>query len=190
MINSFHRTVNPKLFKRIKRQLWPILTFSVFYFCALSSYILNFIYLLVTNKRELMYKMIPAIEFRNNLWLWLGLLSINVWIGFIVTTLMFGEGNILGLLVFHLNGRYQMMQKKFYTQVGTILKSELKYNIVDKYDAALLATLKENIRLNRFAAEIQKEFSFRIFVMFSFSAISLCALGFKVYTVRRNLFFS
>ena len=180
--------MHPLVFKRIQRQMWPILTFSVLYFCALSSYILSFVYFLVSNKRELLYKMIPLIEYRNNLWIWLALLLSNVWVGFIVTSMMFGEGNTIGLLIFHLNGRYQVMQEKFYNQVDKILKSDMNCNIVERYHAALLATLKENIRLNQFAAEIQKEFTFRIFVMFAFSAISLCALGFKVYTVNKFYF--
>ncbi|XP_046810743.1 odorant receptor 74a-like [Lucilia cuprina] len=179
-------SINVKIFKKIKRQMWPILTFSLLYFLALNLYIFNAVYVLATNKRELLYKMIPTMEYKNNFYVYFPLLMSNIWVGFIVTTMMFGEGNTLGLLIFNLNGRYLMMRETFKQKVDTILKSNLNGNIVEKYERVLRETLKENLRLNKFAREIQDEFSFRIFVMFSFSAISLCALGFKVYTSPVN----
>nr|AID61223.1 odorant receptor [Calliphora stygia] len=179
-------SMNSQLFKKIQRQIWPILTFSLLYFLALNSYIVTGVYVLSTNKRELLYKMIPPVDYKNNFYIFFPLLMSNIWVGFIVTTMMFGEGNTLGILIFNLNGRYIMMREAFNNKVETLLRSNLNSNIVEKYERVLTETLKENIRLNKFAREIQDEFSFRIFVMFSFSAISLCALGFKVYTSPVN----
>lgn len=164
----------------------PILTFSILYFCALNSYIYTAVYVLATNKRELLYKMIPLVDYKNNFYIYFPLLMSSIWVGFIVTTMMFGEGNTLGLLIYHLNGRYIIMRENFNKKVDNILKSDLNSNIVERYERVLRETLKENLWLNKFAREIQDEFSFRIFVMFSFSAITLCALGFKVYTVMKK----
>ncbi|KAM7350977.1 odorant receptor 74a-like [Cochliomyia hominivorax] len=179
-------STNSKLFKQIQRQIRPILTFSLFYFCALNSYIFTAVYVLATNKRELLYKMIPIVDYKNNFYYFFPLLLSNIWVGFIVTTMMFGEGNMMGFLIFNLNGRYLMMRENFNKKVNALLKTDLNGYIVDRYERVLMETLKENLRLNKFAHEIQEEFSFRIFVMFSFSAISLCALGFKVYTSPVN----
>ncbi|XP_073822403.1 odorant receptor 74a-like [Musca autumnalis] len=174
------KSLHPEIYKNIKTQLKPIFVLSSFYFCALMSYFIMSTHMLVVGRRELMYKMITRFDY-TPWWIYLLCTLSNVWIGLIVTTLMFGEATTLSTLIFHLNGRYQVMREKLMAKVEALLERK-QTDVADQYGRVLVETLKENIALNIFAKEIQEEFSFRLFVMIAFMAASLCALGFKVYT--------
>ncbi|XP_061400974.1 odorant receptor 74a-like, partial [Musca vetustissima] len=176
------KSVHPEIYKNIRSQLMPIFALSSFYLTALISYILLPIYFLSIGSRELMYKMIPTFDY-TPLWIYLLCCLSTLWVGFIVATMMLGEATVLSTLVFHLNGRYLMMREKLMAKVELLLEKRSRYeNITEEYKKILVETLQENVALNRFAQEIQEEYSFRLFVMVAFMAASLCALGFKVYT--------
>uniref|UniRef100_A0A1I8QED4 Odorant receptor n=1 Tax=Stomoxys calcitrans TaxID=35570 RepID=A0A1I8QED4_STOCA len=172
---------NPKIYKNIQRQLIPILGFSCLYLCALFVYSVTPIYLLSTGSRELMYKMIPPMD-HTPLYIYLPWLISNMWVGVTVATMMFGEANTLSMMVFHLNGRYQLMRENFVAKVDKLLKGKDDTDIAMRFRQILVEILNENERLNTFANEVQDEFTFHLFIIFGFMAASICALGFKVYT--------
>ncbi|XP_075154217.1 odorant receptor 74a-like [Haematobia irritans] len=169
-------SVHPKEFKYIHRQQYPIMVFSFFYFCTWVSYVIKLIYLLYTESRELLYYMIPTFDFTPT-YIYVPMLVSNVWIGFLTTTIVYGQANVVGCQIFHLNGRYHLMKKRVQKKVEEILK-ENQGDIVGKFRQIVVETVK----LNQFAQEIQNEFSFQLFISFSFMAITLCALVFKIYT--------
>lgn len=161
--------------------------FSFMYLVALLMYILlQPIYFLSTGSRELLYKMTTRFDHRP-LPIYLLCLGSNMWVGIIVASLMFGEANVISTLIFHLNGRFIIMKEKLVKRTDYILQHQGNGELIAKdFQRILVETLKENMRLNVFAQQIQDEFSFRLFVILSFMAASICALGFKVYTVSLN----
>ncbi|XP_058981575.1 odorant receptor 74a-like [Musca domestica] len=191
LLEKFYRQIyiesslHPTIFKNIRSQLMPIFVLSSLYLSALISYVILPIYFLSIGSRELMYKMIPAFDY-SPLWIYLLCCLSNLWIGVIVATMMLGEATVLSTLVFHLNGRYLMMREKLMAKVDVVLEKKKRDNgnqhIAAEYNKILVETLQENVALNTFAQEIQREYSFRLFVIVAFMAASLCGLGFKVYT--------
>ncbi|XP_075153124.1 odorant receptor 74a-like [Haematobia irritans] len=172
---------HPQIYKYIQRQLIPILGFSFLYLCALISYLITPIIFLSTGSRELMYKMVPPMDY-TPMHFYLLWLASNVWVGIIVATMMFGEANKLATMIFHLNGRYRLMKENLAAKVDQLLVEKENRDIAIRFRQILIETIDENVRLNTFAQEIQNEYSFRLFVIFAFMAASICALGFKVYT--------
>ncbi|XP_005188534.2 odorant receptor 74a-like [Musca domestica] len=168
------------------RSYYPVLAFSILYLCALLSYIVFTIYGLAVGEKPLPYKMIPPFDY-NSWYIYTPLVLSSLWVGFIVASTIVGESYALTMFVHNLDGRYQMMGERLNMGVENILKfSSNDSEAIEKFHRILIATLKENIRLNKFAQEIQREFSFRIFIIFSFLAATLCVLVFKVYTSPVN----
>lgn len=137
-----------------------------------------------TGSREFMYKMIPAFDFTPS-YAYAIMLLANIWIGTLVATQVIGEVYTIALLIFHLNGRYLLMRKYLLKNVENLLAKfgNQEECIALHFHNILVETLKENIKLNKFAQEVQEEFSFRLFIIISFMAATFCTMCYKVYTV-------
>uniref|UniRef100_A0A1B0ASD4 Odorant receptor n=1 Tax=Glossina palpalis gambiensis TaxID=67801 RepID=A0A1B0ASD4_9MUSC len=172
---------HPSLYKKIQPRFWPLYVFSSMYVATLINFIVTpLILLLSRGSRELTFKMIPPFEYRS-LPIYLPCLLSNIWIGFLVVSLFSAEPNILGLVVLHLHSRYLLMNQDLQKKTANLLKNPSNSEIARRFRKIVVATINENERLNLFAQEIQSEFSFRIFILFSFAAMCLCAVASKVY---------
>ncbi|XP_075154219.1 odorant receptor 74a-like [Haematobia irritans] len=172
----------PDIYKDNLRNSYPIQCFLIFYLCTLSAFIVTGGYYLATGSRQLLYKMIPSFDVQP-LYIYIPLLLSNILVGLAVAGTIVGESYSFAMFVFNLNGRYQMMRDNMNEKTQQILNTSTDGSVaVLRFSKLLVQTLKENARLNKFAHEIQEQFSFTIFVVLSFQAASLCALLFKVYT--------
>uniref|UniRef100_A0A240SWC6 Odorant receptor n=1 Tax=Glossina brevipalpis TaxID=37001 RepID=A0A240SWC6_9MUSC len=172
---------HPLLYKKLQPKFWPLYVFSSMYFATLINFIIVPIILLISGSRELIFKMIPPFDYSAFAIYFPCLLS-NIWVGFLVVSLFSAEPNILGLLVLHLHTRFVLMKENLQMKTKELLQNPSNTQIALKFRKVIVETINENKRLNLFAQEIQNEFSFRIFVLFSMAAICLCAVASKVYT--------
>uniref|UniRef100_A0A1A9VFQ1 Odorant receptor n=1 Tax=Glossina austeni TaxID=7395 RepID=A0A1A9VFQ1_GLOAU len=173
---------HPSFHKKIQPRFWPLYVFSSMYVATLTNFIVTPIALLLTRgSRELTFKMIPLFEYRS-FPIYLPCLLSNIWVGFLVVSLFSAEPNILGLVVLHLHSRYLIMNENLRKKTENLLKNPSNTEIARRFRKIVVETINENKRLNIFAQEIQDEFSFRIFILFSFAAMCLCAVASKVYT--------
>lgn len=127
--------------------------------------------------------MIPAFDYTpTHVYVLLALT--NVWAGNIGIIFIFGEVNVLAEVAFHLNSRYTLLREDLEQKSRKLLQRVKRKGIARDFQLALIETIQRNIELNEFAAEFQAQFSYRIFVLFSFAAAILCVVMFKIYTVR------
>ncbi|XP_073821542.1 odorant receptor 35a-like [Musca autumnalis] len=176
----------PDIHARNIRNYYPVLAFSMLYLGVYMFYIAFPVYGIAMGGKPLLYKMILPFDYQP--WvLYIPLVLSNVWLGTIVISTIAGESYTLTMFIHNLDGRYQIMSENLILSVEKILKSTTNDpNAIEKFNQVIVDTLKENIRLNQFAQEVQNEFSFRIFTIFSFLAATLCVLVFKVYTSPAN----
>uniref|UniRef100_A0A1B0GFU8 Odorant receptor n=1 Tax=Glossina morsitans morsitans TaxID=37546 RepID=A0A1B0GFU8_GLOMM len=172
---------HPSFYKKIQPRFWPLYVFSSMYVATLTNFIVTPLALLLTRgSRELTFKMIPLFDYRY-FPIYLPCLLSNIWVGFLVVSLFSAEPNILGLVVLHLHSRYLIMNENLRKKTENLLKNPSNTEIARRFRKIVVETIDENKRLNLFAQEIQNEFSFRIFILFSFAAMCLCAVASKVY---------
>lgn len=115
------------------------------------------------------------------------LLVLNFWVGFIITSMLFGELNVMGELMMHLNARYIQLGQDLRRSAQMLLKKSSSLNVAIAYRLNLTHILRRNAALRDFGQRVEKEFTLRIFVMFAFSAGLLCALFFKAFTVGNSI---
>ncbi|XP_073826837.1 odorant receptor 35a-like [Musca autumnalis] len=176
----------PDIHARNLRSYYPVVVFSTFYVCVYLSYIVYAAYGLAMGDKPLMYKMILLFDHRD-LRIYIPLMLTYLWTGALTIATLIGESYILTMFIHNIDGRYEIMRDNLMLRIEKILKSAPNDpSALEKFNQVIVDTLKENIRLNQFAQEVKREFSFRIFILFSFLAATLCILVFKVYTSPAN----
>lgn len=175
---------DPELFAAIQWQMQPTRLNSLLYLMALFNFALVPVQNVIYHRREMLYQQVYLFD-NTQLKYYIPLLCCNYWIGVIITTMLFGELNVLGELMLHLNARYVKLGQDLRMSVQELLKHGNPAHIAEDYRRELTRILRRNVALNLFGEQVEKEFSFRIFIMFSFSAVLLCAMGFKAYTVSK-----
>lgn len=180
---------NMDTFKRIKRQNTLARIIAIFYTTTLLNFFEDFIKNNLNGRREMLYAQVYPFD---NTWLplYIPLICLNFWLGLLVDTMLFGELNILGEFMMHLNARYIQLGKDLRLAAIGMLASEDATDIALRYKEELTKVLRRNNTLNSFAREIENQFSFRIFISFGFSAVTLCVLLFKCYSVSSRKTFS
>ncbi|XP_036329321.1 odorant receptor 74a-like [Rhagoletis pomonella] len=175
------KSSHPKLYANIQQRLRPIWFFSALYYMTLSSFFLTLLNNNLNNAKEPLYKMYYPFDITPYA-IYVAIVFSNIWVGLIVITTISGEDNLLSEVMLHLNGRFLLLQQKLRDDTKRLLDEANGKNVADDLSRQIVEAIRENERLYKFAKEFEREFSFRIFTNLSFSAMLLCALGFKVYT--------
>ncbi|KAH8365635.1 hypothetical protein KR093_002885, partial [Drosophila rubida] len=171
----------PLLFSRIQKMMLATRLNSVAYLLALLNFSLVPVQNIIYHRRDMLYQQVYLFD-NTKLYFFLPLICMNYWVGIIITTMLFGELNVMGELMTHLNTRYVLLRSDLNKICDCLLKEANHTEISALYRRALINIIRRNVALNQFGEEMEKEFSFRIFIMFSFSAVLLCVMGFKAYT--------
>ncbi|XP_020816403.1 odorant receptor 74a [Drosophila serrata] len=172
----------PQLFARIQRQMLATRINSTVYLLALFNFLVVPIQNVIYHRREMLYKQVYPFD-NTQLQYFIPLLGLNFWVGVIITSMLFGELNVMGELMMHLNARYVQLGQDLRRSARRLLEAgDGGGDLASSYRRALTHILRRNVALRDFADRVEEEFSFRIFVMFAFSAGLLCALFFKAYT--------
>ncbi|XP_022215387.2 odorant receptor 74a [Drosophila obscura] len=171
----------PQLFADIQRQMRSTRLNSIVYLLALFNFLLVPVQNVIYHRREMLYKQVYPFD-NTQLHYFIPLVGLNFWVGVIVTSMLFGELNVLGEMMMHLNARYVQLGQDLRRTAQRLLWEANQVEMAASYRRALTHILRRNGALHDFGEEIEQEFSLRIFVMFAFSAGLLCALSFKAYT--------
>ncbi|XP_034483148.1 odorant receptor 74a [Drosophila innubila] len=171
----------PVLYARIQKWLLATRLNSMVYLLALLNFSVVPVKNIIYHRREMLYQQVYLFD-NTKLYFFLPLICLNYWIGIIITTMLFGELNVIGELMMHLNARFVILKSDLSQVVTRLLEVENSSEIAAKYRRALINIMRRNVALNLFGEQMEREFTFRIFTMFSFSAILLCIMGFKAYT--------
>ena len=176
------RKEEPKLFRQIELKLMPNRLVSALYLAACSGYVIAPILMLVTRRKDFVFPMIPAFD-SQPLYVFVPLVLSSVWTALAIVTMVFGETALLCELVTHLKGRYILLQRDMDASVEQILAARQRPLMAGQLRELLVNTLRRNVVLNRFGEQLEEHFSVRVFIMFAWSALLLCALAFKTYAV-------
>ncbi|XP_030384601.1 odorant receptor 74a [Scaptodrosophila lebanonensis] len=170
-------------YARIQRQMLGTRINSIMYIMALLNFFLVPIQNIIYHRREMLYKQLYPFD-NTQLRFYIPLIGTNIFVGIIITTMLFGELNVLGEILMHMNARYGQLGEHLRMTAKHLLAANTvdKGRIARQYRQALVQILRRNVELNNFGAQVEAQFSFRIFILFAFSAALLCALSFKSYT--------
>ncbi|XP_016983646.1 odorant receptor 74a [Drosophila rhopaloa] len=171
----------PHLFARIQRQMLATRVNSTVYLLTLFNFFLVAVTNVIYHRREMLYKQVYPFD-NTQLPYFIPLLGLNFWVGFIITSMLFGELNVMGELMMHLNARYVQLGQDLRRSARRLLEGRGTMDIAASYRQELTHILRRNTALREFGQRMEEEFSLRIFVMFAFSAGLLCALFFKAFT--------
>ncbi|XP_022231042.2 odorant receptor 74a-like [Drosophila obscura] len=171
----------PLLFANIQRQMRRTRLVSIVYLVALFNFLQVPVQNVIYHRRDMLYKQVYPFD-NTPLHYFIPLLGLNFWVGVIITTMIFGELNVLGEMMMHLNARYVQLGQDLRRTTQRLLREANQLEMAASYRRSLTHILRRNGALHDFGAEIEKDFNFRVFVMFAFSAGLLCALSFKAYT--------
>lgn len=169
-------------FKRITRQNILPRIIAIFYSTTLINFFEDFTRNNLNGRRVMLYAQVYPFD---NTWLpfYIPLICLNFWLGLLVDTMLFGELNLLGEFMMHLNARYLELEKDLRLAAVQLLESDDATHIAQRYREELIKILRRNNVLNSFARLMENQFSFRIFISFGFSAVLLCVLLFKCHSV-------
>ncbi|EDW94741.1 odorant receptor 74a [Drosophila yakuba] len=173
--------MEPLLFARIQRQMLATRVNSTVYLLTLFNFFLVPVTNVIYHRREMLYKQVYPFD-NTQLHFFIPLLVLNFWVGFIITSMLFGELNVMGELMMHLNARYVQLGQDLRRSAQRLLKRSSSLNVATGYRLILTHILRRNAALRDFGQRVEDEFTLRIFVMFAFSAGLLCALFFKAFT--------
>ncbi|XP_017058921.1 odorant receptor 74a [Drosophila ficusphila] len=171
----------PHLFAGIQSQMLPTRLNSTVYLLALFNFFVVPVTNVIYHRREMLYKQVYPFD-NTQLRYFVPLLGLNFWVGFVITSMLFGELNVLGELMIHLNARYVQLGQDLRRSARGLLERRTTEQVASSYRRALTHILRRNAALRDFVQRMEEEFSLRIFVMFAFSAGLLCALFFKAFT--------
>lgn len=173
------------MFSSIQRKLLPTIMYSYSYIGTLVTYFAIPFIGFFSNQRLLPFKMLFPYDYTP--WpIYIPTLFVNLWIGVAVVSAVVAESNILAMLILHLNARYILLQQDAHKLYATLKRTQRNERLLLEFQQRLVQIVKRNVELNEFAAKLQAQYSFRIFIMMGLSAILLCVLSFKTVTV--NLF--
>ncbi|KAH8406600.1 hypothetical protein KR215_009014, partial [Drosophila sulfurigaster] len=177
------------VFSRISRQLLGPRLITVFYVTTMLNYFQEFVVNILAGGREMIYKQVYFFD-NTKMPQYLILIGINFWVGILIITMLFGDLNLLGELLMHLNACYLQLGKDLRLAAARLLESNDSTNIAADYRRELIKVLQRNIDLNDFAANLERLFTFRLFISFAASALILCVLLFISYkTPSENMVF-
>ncbi|XP_017080322.1 odorant receptor 74a [Drosophila eugracilis] len=173
--------MDPHLFARIQKQMLATRANSTVYLLTLFNFLMVPVTNVIYHRREMLYKQVYPFD-NTKLYYFIPLLALNFWVGFIITSMLFGELNVMGEMMMHLNARYIQLGKDLRHSTNVLLEEQSTMDLASRYQLALTQILRRNAVLRDFGERVEEEFSLRIFVMFAFSAGLLCALFFKAFT--------
>jgi len=176
------RHKEPKIYQNVEWKLRLNRVVSALYLAAVSGYVLSPIVMLVKRRKDYLFPMIPPFDVEP-LYIFMPLTLSSVYVALQIVTMVFGETALLCELMAHLKGRYVLLKRDMDASVEKILKARQRPHMAQQMRNVLVRTMLRNVELNRFNAQLEEQFTVRIFIMFGFSAILLCALGFKTYAV-------
>ncbi|KAH8377079.1 hypothetical protein KR093_003339, partial [Drosophila rubida] len=168
----------PTIYRGIESKLRLNRCVSGLYLAAVSGYVVAPILMLVTGRRDYLFSMIPAFDV-SALYIFVPFTLSSVYVALQIVTMVFGEPALLCELMAHLNGRYLVLQREMDAQIAKIVEARQRPHMAQQMRQVLVQTIRQNVALNRFMVQMEQHFTVQIFIMFAFSAILLCALGFK-----------
>ncbi|EDW41862.1 GM24344 [Drosophila sechellia] len=173
--------MEPHLFASIQRQMLATRVNSTVYLLALFNFFLVPVTNVIYHRREMLYKQVYPFDNTQLHFLFHSWCSTSGWASS-SPSMLFGELNIMGELMMHLNARYVQLGQDLRRSAQMLLKKRSSLNVAIAYRLVLTHILRRNAALRDFGQRVEKEFTLRIFVMFAFSAGLLCALFFKAFT--------
>ncbi|EDV90822.1 odorant receptor 74a [Drosophila grimshawi] len=178
--NYISEDSDPDTFRIIKRQLLGTRFITSFYMMTVIAFCMEPIRNIFQGRREMLYKQEYIFD-NTKLPFYIPLICSNIWVGVLCTTVIIGDLNMLGEFMMHLNARYLQMDKDLKVSARRLIQSEDTTNIATDFHQELVKVLRRNAALNYFAKEVENQFTFRIFITFSFSATLLCVLAYLCY---------
>ncbi|XP_054745168.1 odorant receptor 74a [Anastrepha obliqua] len=175
------KPTHPKHHAKIQQRLRPIWFYSALYFTTLFSYVIIPLTNFLNDIKAPLYKMYYPFDITPYP-IYIAVILSNIWVGYTVISMIVGEDNIISEVLLHLNGRFVLLQQKLQEDTERLLHEADGKNIADELSRHIVEATRENVRLYKFCEDLEREFSFRIFINLSFSAALLCVLGFKVFT--------
>lgn len=188
VLQKFYATiyVDPRsdlqIYRNIQRKVLLNRFVSALYLATVMGYVLAPLLMLIKQTKDFLFSMIPPFN-TEPLYIFVPFILSSVWVALHIVTMVFGETALLCELMAHLNGRYQLLQQELDTTMDRILRARNKPLMAQQMQHLLVHTLRQNVELRRFGAQLEEHFTVRIFIMFAFSALLLCALAFKTYAV-------
>lgn len=178
--------VDPRRHMQIYREVERSLLFNRFvsamYVCTVMGYLAAPILMLIKQSKDFLFSMIPCFN-TDPLYIFIPLILSSLWVALFIVTMVFGETALLCELIAHLKGQYMLLQQDLDMSMAHILNARNRPLMAQQMRHVLVQTLRRNVELSRFTAQLEEQFTVRVFIMFAFSALLLCALAFKSYTV-------
>ncbi|KAH8358706.1 hypothetical protein KR093_001844, partial [Drosophila rubida] len=186
LLKRFYRSIyvpqesDQRVFSQISRHLIGPRVITVLYVATILNYTQEFVVNIIAGRRELVYKQDYFFDV-TRMPTYIIVIAINFWIGILIVSMLFGDLNLLAELLMHLNACYRQLSNDLRSAASHLLESEDTTKIAADYRRELIKVLKRNMDLNDFAANLDKLFTFRLFVSFAIAAILLCVLLFISY---------
>lgn len=178
--------VDPRQYKQIFREIEKKLILNRFvsalYVFTVMGYVVAPIIMLIKQSRDYLFSMIPSFD-TDPLYIFVPFILSSVWVALFIVTMVFGDTALLCELMAHLKGRYKLLQQDLDMSMERILQTRNRPLMAQQMQHVLVQTMRRNVELSRFAAQLEEQFTVRVFIMFAFSALLLCALAFKSYAV-------
>lgn len=178
--------IDPRQYKQIFREIEKKLLLNRFvsalYVCTVMGYVMAPIIMLIKQSRDYLFSMIPSFD-TDPLYIFVPFILSSVWVALFIVTMVFGETALLCELMAHLKGRYKLLQQDLDMSMERILQARNRPLMAQQMQHVLVQTMRRNVELSRFGAQLEEQFTVRVFIMFAFSALLLCALAFKTYAV-------
>ncbi|XP_062143146.1 odorant receptor 35a [Drosophila sulfurigaster albostrigata] len=170
----------PLIYEGIQRKLRLNRVVCALYLATVSGYVLAPIMMLLRGRKDYLFSMIPAFDV-NPLYIFVPFTLSSVYVALQIVTMVFGELALVCELMAHLNGRFRVIKRDLDAAIEKILEARQRPLMAQQMQEVLVQTMRQNVALNRFMAQMEQHFTVQIFILFAFSAILLCALGFKTY---------
>ncbi|KAH8293132.1 hypothetical protein KR044_006020 [Drosophila immigrans] len=171
----------PLIYRGIQAKLRLNRVVSALYLAAVSGYVVAPLIMLVQGRKDYLFSMIPPLDV-SALYIFVPFTLSSVYVALQIVTMVFGEPALLCELMAHLNGRYMVLQRDLDASIAKIVEAQQRHRMAQQMRQVVVQTLRKNVALNRFRDQMELHFTVQMFIMFAFSALLLCALGFKTYT--------
>nr|XP_036225090.1 odorant receptor 74a-like isoform X2 [Bactrocera oleae] len=183
----------PEVFEKIRRQQLPTKYSTFTFIITLVTYVYVPVSGLFKNERLLPFPINFGFDYTVPWPRYLVFLAMSMWTGFAVVGPLIAEANILAMQILHLNGRYSLLldDLRNISRESIVEHKNCKGKdnmlITQRFRFRLYEIIRRNVELNDFAKSMQKQYSFRVFVMLALSATLLCVLGFLTATLGLTL---
>nr|UZH23377.1 odorant receptor 74a-like [Anastrepha ludens] len=175
----FDENIDKDMHRKIRKHLRPANIFSVWYLLTMISFYVEPIQGIIIGERYLPYRMTIPFDYRP--WpIYTAILIICLNVGCLVLTVVMSESYMLATSIFNLNGRFLLLEEEISNLGDAVLKYENSKTMADHFNQRLIALIKRNVDLIKFADRVESQFTLPLFVMMADSAVMLCLVAFNL----------